>query len=223
MNENVYITVNGVPMTKKEFLKYKKQKEESKMTKKQLKAKKKKKKKEYNDITVLEKQVPAIMKSLKVMKSLTAYYDNGYRQWGTVHRTIMGLDEIGTPFVRYNASVKQMEKTLSSINEISHANEKAVFAYVRKLSYILDDIKNDILELIRGVGDSGVLEQFKDREVINGEGRRLGLKAIASKSLKAISDFESVINDLQGIADEGLDIMSIGGHFSTRAAKITRQ
>lgn len=99
------------------------------------------------------------------MKSLTAYYENGYKQWGTVHKTIIGLKEIKAPFLKYNDSVRSMSSTLASIDEISRANEKAVFAFVRKLSYQLDDIKNNIMELFRGVRDSGVIEHFGDREL----------------------------------------------------------
>ena len=127
------------------------------------------------------------------MKSLTAYYDNAYRQWGTIANNILQHGRIQPYFVKYRCKIREINETLSSLETASKRNSKMVFHYMEKLSYQLDDIRDIINNLCFGISKSGVMEQYKDHECINGCDRRLGLKIIMSRSWGAIKDLNKLI------------------------------
>ena len=189
------IVVNGIRMPMSEY-------------RKRIKAKKnvntKKVKKELTDINLLPNEIKYMMRNVRLLKSLSAYYNNGYRQWG---RIVISQKEISSQFVKFNAKQAEIERTINEIKEISKHNEKAVYAFVRKLSYQLDDIKEIMTALCKAVGYSGVISRFIDHECINGEGRRLGLRTLMSRSYKAVVELEKIIRRCQNISDNGIDAL----------------
>jgi len=221
--DETYIVVDGVKMTKKEYIKYKKQKNkeiQSKLSqKKQRELRKKKreaKKKRVTEITILPSTIKAIVKNAGPIKSLAAYYDNAYRQWGTIANLILELPEIRTPFVLFRADAYDIVKLIVEIAEIGKGNEKAIFAYIEKLSWKLDNTRTKMKHLYNGVVASGVLRQFDDKECINGEGRRLGLRILMTRTFKSLDTIEAAINQLREIAQNGLDV------FEYRTDKLER-
>lgn len=192
------IVVNGIRMPMSEY-------------RKRIKAKKnvntKKVKKELTDINLLPNEIKYMMRNVRLLKSLSAYYNNGYRQWGRIAKLVISQKEISSPFVKFNAKQAEIERTINEIKEISKHNEKAVYAFVRKLSYQLDDIKEIMVELCKGVGYSGIISRFIDHECINGEGRRLGLRTLMSRSYKAVVELEKIIRRCQNISDNGIDAL----------------
>lgn len=208
-----YMVVNGQKMTVKEYRKYKKEKDkeiQSKLSKKKQreirKAEREAKKKRQTEITILPPIIKSIVKNAGPIKSLAAYYDNAYRQWGTIANMVLGLPEIKSPFVLFRIDAYDIVNLIEEISTIAKGNEKAVFAYVKKLAWKLDNTRNKMKILYSGVISSGVLEQFKDKECINGEGRRLGLRVLMTKTFKSIDAIEAAINELNRIADEGLNV-----------------
>ena len=212
------ITVNGVTMTATEYRKQLKAKQ-AMSDKKQ--PKKRKTKKRETEITILPTEIKTMLKCAKVMKSLSAYYDHGYRQWGTICRTIINLKEIRPHFVLYRSKATEVEQTINEIADIAKRNQKAVFAFVRKLSWQLEDTKDHMQKLYKGATSSGVIEAFGNHEAINGEGKRLGLRILMNRTFKAVQDLENVVKRLQTIADNGVDITDIQDHLSTRAVKVS--
>ena len=210
------ITVNGVTMTATEYRKQLKAKQ-AMSDKKQ--PKKRKTKKRETEITILPTEIKTMLKCAKVMKSLSAYYDHGYRQWGIICRDIINLKEIRPHFVLYRSKATEVEQTINDIADIAKRNQKAVFAFVRKLSWQLEDTKEHMQKLYKGVTSSGVIEAFGNHEAINGEGRRLGLRILMIRTFKAVQDLENVIKKLQTIADTGVDVFDIHSHLSSRAVK----
>lgn len=192
-----YVIVNGVKMSMADFKKLVKEKKS--------KTKAKKQKKVLTDINLLPSDIKEMMKKVKLIKSLSAYYDNGYRQWGTIAKRIINLDGIRKPFVLYRAKVREMQQTMNDIAEIAKNDEKAVYQYVRKLSYQLDDIRTQIDLLFKGVSESGIIYCYKDHECINGSGRRLGLQTLMSRSLGATIELNDIIKRCQKISDKGVD------------------
>lgn len=192
------IVVNGIRMPMSEY-------------RKRIKAKKnvntKKVKKELTDINLLPNEIKYMMRNVRLLKSLSAYYNNGYRQWGRIAKLVISQKEISSQFVKFNAKQAEIERTINEIKEISKHNEKAVYAFVRKLSYQLDDIKEIMVELSKAVGYSGVISRFIDHECINGEGRRLGLRTLMSRSYKAVVELEKIIRRCQNISDNGIDAL----------------
>jgi hypothetical protein len=206
-----YIVVSGVKMTKKEYLKYKKEKNAeifSKLSKKKqreiTKAKREAKKKRETEITILPGIIKDIVKNAGPIKSLAAYYDNAYRQWGTIATTILSLPEIKAYFVLFRADAHELTKVIEEITTIAKGNEKAVFSYIQKLSWILDNARGKMKSLYSGVVASGVLDQFKDKECINGEGRRLGLRILMNRTFKSLDALENAVKELSRIASGGL-------------------
>ena len=192
------IVVNGIRIPMSEY-------------RKRIKAKKnvntKKVKKELTDINILPNEIKYMMRNVRLLKSLSAYYNNGYRQWGRIAKLVISQKEISSQFVKFNAKQAEIERTINEIKEISKHNEKAVYAFVRKLSYQLDDIKEIMVELTKAVGYSGVISRFIDHECINGEGRRLGLRTLMSRSYKAVVELEKIIRRCQNISDNGIDAL----------------
>lgn len=195
-----YIYINGVRMNYAEY-------------KKQLKAKEKAKKdeKKAKQAQALIRQLPpyidSMIKHIKVLKSLAAYYDNGYRQWGAIARDIINNPFIKSSFLKYRMRTREMNAILEDIRKIGGKNEKNVFQYIEKLSYKIDDMRTEIYSLTRGVNDSRVCEFHKDKECINGNGRRLGLQVLMFKALHSMSKIDELIKELNQIASDGLDAM----------------
>ena len=123
---NQYIEVNGVKMLAKA---YKKQKRA------ELGITPKKRKKVVTDIQLIDSDVKAMLRNVRLIKSLSAYYDNAYRQWGRIAKDIISYEPINMPFSSYRIKVKEMNKTLKDIEKISSKNEKAVFQYSK---YIIE-------------------------------------------------------------------------------------
>ena len=218
-----YIIIGGKKMTMQEYRKYKKEKDaiiQSKLSKKKQreinKAKREAKKKRETEITVLPKLIKSMVKNAGPIKSLAAYYDNSYRQWGTVANLVLKLPEIDEPFRLFRVDAYQIVDAIKEISEVAKGNEKAVFHYVQKLSWKLDNIRTKMKLLYSGVVSSGVLEQFKDKECVNGEGRRLGLRILMTRTFKSLDTIEKAIAELNQIAKNGLDA------FEYRTDKLER-
>jgi hypothetical protein len=211
-----YIEINGVKMTEKEYKEFRKQKLAAK-TKKVKKPKRKPKDVNTKEISGVALQIEKMLKPLTTLKSFSAYYDHAYRQWGTIARDILNLREIRPHFVFYRVKVRELEVLLDDIQKMAKRNERAAYQYVEKMVWKLDDIKTDINNIAKGVNTSGVIQQFKNHECINGKGRRLGLETLMNRTIKAISEIEDVIGTLQKIADDGVDVMNEGAHMSPRA------
>lgn len=209
MNE-IFITVNGVGMTEKEYKEYR----SSKVTKTAKKSKAKKVKKE---ISALSFEISNMIKHLTILKSLSAYYDHAYRQWGTIANTIFGFKYISKPFTFYRVKVHELEKLMEEIEKMAKRNEKAAYQFVEKIAWKLDDIKKDINDIRNGVDKSGVSTQFASHEAINGKGRRLGLQTLMNRSFMAIAKIEQIIDELKKIVDNGVDVMNVGAHMSPRS------
>ena len=158
-----------------------------------------------------------MLKPLTTLKSFSSYYDHAYRMWGNIARDILNLKEIRPHFVFYRVKVRELEALLDDIQKMAKRNERAAYQYVEKMAWKLDDIKTDINNIAKGVNSSGVIQQFKNHECINGTGRRLGLETLMNRTIKAISEIEDVIGTLQKIADDGVDVMNEGAHMSPRA------
>ena len=100
------------------------------------KPKKKKAKKEENFI---ESEIKRIMQPITTLKSLSAYYDHAYRQWGKIGNEILENRYVRPHFVHYRVNVRELESLIDSITQ--YKNEKAVFQYIEKLIWKIEDIK----------------------------------------------------------------------------------
>ena len=200
------IIVNGKKMDLKEYKKSLK------------KVNKKRKSKKYTSVTILPSEIKVMMRNVRVLKSLVAYHEHGYRQWGTIANLLMGLREIKTPFNNVVINTKRAIRLIEKINKIAKENDKDVFQYVKKLSWKLDDVKNELDTLINGISSSGVISQFGNHECINGVGKRLGLRILTQRGYKAINELSVICNKLDDIEENGLDVFEY--HTNGKQIKI---
>ena len=187
------IIVNGVKMTMKEYNALRKEKAKNKS--------KRKAKKQLNEIQLLPDDIKTLMKSTKVFKSLVAYYKNGYKQWGNIHREVLKIDNMGGKFILVVSAIETTNKHITEICNLAKHSNKAVFGMIQDLSYKMTDLQSKLMNLHNVVTGSGIINSpFNIHEVINGKGRRLGLKILMYRTEDAIIAINTIIYKLQQLA-----------------------
>lgn len=187
------IIVNGVKMTIKEYNLLRKKKATNKS--------KRKPKKQLNEIQLLPDDIKTLMKSTKVFKSLVAYYTNGYKQWGNIHREVLKIDNMGGKFILVVSAIKTTNELIADICNVAKHSNKAVFGMIQDLSYKMADLQSKLMNLHSVVTGSGIINSpFNTHEVINGTNRRLGLKILMYRTEDAIIAINTIIYKLQQLA-----------------------
>ena len=190
---NNTIIVNGVKMTMKEYNALCREKTKNKN--------KRKAKKQLNEIQLLPDDIKTLMKSTKVFKSLVAYYKNGYKQWGNIHREVLKIDNMGGKFILVVSAIETTNKHITEICDLAKHSNKAVFGMIQDLSYKMTDLQSKLMNLHNVVTGSGIINSpFNIHEVINGKGRRLGLKILMYRTEDAIIAINTIIYKLQQLA-----------------------
>ena len=177
------------------------------------------KKKEPKQLSEVAKEIESMITPLTVLKSIYVYKNHAYRSWGNIAKDILELKEIRQPMVFYCVKYREAMELFEQIQKMAKRNEKDTYQFVEKLSWKLDDMKKDITELSMGVNNSGVCQQFKTHECINGKGRQLGLATVIKKCYKAMDDIEATIKRLKEIAEDGIDIMAYEHHMGFKERK----
>ena len=166
---------------------------------------KRKAKKQLNEIQLLPDDIKTLMKSTKVFKSLVAYYKNGYKQWGNIHREVLKIDNMGGKFILVVSAIETTNKHITEICDLAKHSNKAVFGMIQDLSYKMTDLQSKLMDLHNVVTGSGIINSpFNTHEVINGKDRRLGLKILMYRTEDAIIAINTIIvnevkNDYKGI------------------------
>lgn len=187
------IIVNGVKMTMKEYNALRKEKAKNKS--------KRKAKKQLNEIQLLSDDIKTLMKSTKVFKSLVAYYKNGYKQWGNIHREVLKIDNMGGKFILVVSAIETTNKHITEICDLAKHSNKAVFGMIQDLSYKMTNLQSKLMNLHKVVNGSDIINSpFNTHEVINGKGRRLGLKILMYRTEDAIIAINTIIYKLQQLA-----------------------
>lgn len=187
------IIVNGVKMTMKEYNVFRREKVKNKN--------KRKAKKQLNEIQLLPDDIKTLMKSTKVFKSLVAYYKNGYKQWGNIHREVLKIDNMGGKFILVVSAIETTNKHITEICNLAKHSNKAVFGMIQDLSYKMADLQSKLMNLHNVVTGSGIIHSpFNTHEVINGTNRRLGLKILMYRTEDAIIAINTIIYKLQQLA-----------------------
>ena len=190
---NNTIIVNGVKMTMKEYNALRREKAKNKN--------KRKAKKQLNEIQLLPNDIKTLMKSTKVFKSLVAYYKNGYKQWGNIHREVLKIDNMGGKFILVVSAIETTNKHITEICDLAKHSNKAVFGMIQDLSYKMTDLQSKLMDLHNVVNGSGIINSpFNTHEVINGKDRRLGLKILMYRTEDAIIAINTIIYKLQQLA-----------------------
>lgn len=163
-----------------------------------------------NEIRLLPADIKALMKNVKVLKSITAYYRHGYKQWGIIARDIINMPQIASPFLNVILRTKDVNDKIAEIEKICKKGDKAVFQFIERMTFQLDDLNKQLDQLLWGITKSGVLSStMQTHECIVGskDGKRLGLKTLVERGDKAISEIGRIINKLDEIAKRGVNPM----------------
>lgn len=206
----IYITVNGVGMTKDEYKAYRASKDNA-SNKKKVKAKK-----QVKEISAVALEIENMLKQMGTLKSVQVYKNHAYRSWGTIANEILAYHRIRKPMAEFCVRFGELNCLLEEIQKMARRNEKAAYQYVDKMAWKLDDMKTNITQMMKAVNESDVCKRFKNHEAINGRGRQLGLATIVEKCYGTISKIEETIKELKRIADEGTDPFAVGDHMSAR-------
>ena len=156
-NMDSMVVVNGVSMSLSAY-------------KKQLRASgkiqpKKRVKKQPTDIQLSSKDIVTLVNGVRLLKSFKAYRDNGYRQWGCKCREILNMRGIKEPFLQLTCKYWEIRELVNKIEEIGcKCNEKAVFDYMEKLGYKLDDMITILLNLSKAISEHQICYRFKDEK-----------------------------------------------------------
>lgn len=213
-----YIISNGERMTVKEWKERIIAKQKTRRGKKRfIDLKPKKTEKKEKEISLIASEIEKMLKPMITLKSVQVYKNHAYRSWGTIANEILAHKGISKPMAEYCVRLGELNKLIEDIQEMAKKNEKAAYQYIEKMVWKLDDMKQDILNIIKGVENSGVCERFKDHEAIYGEGRQLGLRTVVMKSLNTIGELEGVIARLKEIADNGVDPFKYGEHMTAKS------
>lgn len=212
-----YVISNGERITVKEWKERIIAKQKTRRGKKRfLDLKPKKTEKKEKEISLIASEIEKMLKPMITLKSVQVYKNHAYRSWGTIANEILAHKGISKPMAEYCVRLGELNKLIEDIQEMSKKNEKAAYQYVEKIAWKLEDMKQNIIEIIKGAETSGVCERFKGHEAIYGKGRQLGLQTVIRKCLKTISEVEDVIGTLQKIADEGVDPFKYGEHMTPK-------
>lgn len=201
---NQVIEIDGVKMTMAQYKAYKAKKtKEAKI-------------KERNNkiIPYLPKFIEHSVKSIKLLKTIHSYYRNAYRQWGIIGRDIIEHPCLNHSFVMYVAKYNDIVKNIAAIEKIGKRNDKDIYQYIEKLAYNVDDLKSIIDNLSNGIIESRLLDNLslKDKEAINGNGRRLGLQTICCRVYDCTSKMNEAIKKLESLVNDGTDVMDYDPH-----------
>lgn len=191
------IMVNGVEISLKDY-KSNKAKANQKNGRKA-----KKRAKRITEVTLIHEQINELMAKVRVLKSLEAFYHNGYKQWGNVFNDIMEIKEIKSPYVRLNMQSRKAKELIEEINHLSKHNSKNVYDVVRRLAWQMEDVQTALRKLYEGIVASEIIySHFQNYECINGKERRLGLKTLMIKSSDAIREISHIVKELNNIAEQ---------------------
>lgn len=194
-SNETYVVVNGVSMTIKEWRQYKREKN----------GKPKKRTPKVTTYSLITDETTAMMKSVAVLKSIVAYNENAYKQWGTIANTILEAKHIRKPFTGVVSLTKDCIELYDKITNLAKKKDRDVFQFVEKLGWKFDDLRTELEKLTDGIRESDVLRQFNTHECVNGTGRRLGLRVLTRRSYKATDDLLKICKRLDEIVSKGVD------------------
>lgn len=217
--ENEYIIVNGEKMTIKQWKEQVAAKQKERRGKKRFLdlSKPKKAERKVKEIGIIAEEIEKMIKPMTALKSVQVFRNHAYRSWGTIANEILSHKGIRKPMAEYCVKYGELNSLLNDIQEMAKNNEKSAYQYVEKMVWKLDDMKHNIIDIIKATETSGVCERFKDHEAIYGKGRQLGLQTVVTKALKTIGELENTMKNLQKIADNGTNPFNYGDHMSIKA------
>lgn len=160
-------------------------------------------------IPILSQRVETLKKGFKLAKSLVAYYRNGYKQWGTIHTEIVTNPYLESPFIQFIAANNDAEKVFKAIQLIAKKNDKDIYGYIEKFAYKVDDMMSGINAISDGAINAEIFSNpyYVGKEVVYGNGRRLGLKELVSRTCSNLAIMQKAMQEMLAMVNDGTDVM----------------
>lgn len=202
---NMLIKIGNKTITYAEYIKQKR-------ANTRLKKKNKRRRKVVSDLQILSSEIDKMVKSVKIIKSLAAYYDNSYKQWGVIAKEITNNAFYSKHFVHFRVLVREISNNLTEISALAKERTNDVYQFVEKLFYQIDELKETLILLRNGINESRICEFYNGKEAIEGskDGKRLGLITLLIRSLKAIDQMEDISKHLEDVSANGADVSTYG-------------
>lgn len=106
-----------------------------------------------------------------------------------------------TKLILVVSAIETTNKHITEICDLAKHSNKAVFGMIQDLSYKMTDLQSKLMNLHKVVNGSDIINSpFNTHEVINGKGRRLGLKILMYRTEDAIIAINTIIYKLQQLA-----------------------
>ena len=187
--DEIYITINGVPMTKKQYLAYKKQKERETADKKgedpnKIKKPPKKPQETIGEGQASPKALAANVKKLIYSKELRTIFvfvwhgDVSFKkeQVNRIHGLYQGLNKGTDPLNKFNIIYRDIEQRVNDIETWGRKNEHAVYNKVFEIAYLLEDLNNILVTLCKNtitLKQQGKFDDIIDIKTIDPETKEI--------------------------------------------------
>lgn len=204
-------------MTKKQYEAYKKEMD----AKHGIVKKPRKRRKKATEINLLAPLVKKVLRTTNIVGSLINFIDNGKKEFGGKFEYIVRTHNFtAVRFSVLRLRIRELNAKTAEVNHFASKNESETYQYIEKLSYILDDVRDEFAKCIKAIEDSGVLIDFKNETCIKCTGKRLGLAEIVRRSGRAIPAMIRMFDELQNISlQNGDDIFAYDPYTLRRTNK----
>ena len=177
------------------------------------KKKRKKKATRVTSISIMKEAVDDVVKAFEISKSLEAIDKHGYRQWGTIYNEIMVCGSLRDKFDSFTVRCARIREMLAEIEKYAKDDARShsgIFDKAEQLTYLYDDLKAAMCDLIHEIHSTDVLNRYKGTKPIEENGRRLGLRELTHR-FNTASDkyafkwFDSSLKQMLELAKKGKD------------------
>lgn len=174
----------------------------------------KKNEKRSCDLKSLSEVIKRVIKTSAPIYSLSAYWDNGYQQWGTKVREFVFQNRYIRPsFVKFRCDVRDLTNITKELDVLCNKRDKDAFQFAEKLCYKLMDISDDLKNLNKAIYDSNICNLFPNEKFIFETGRRLGLRELAVRACSATYQMEDLIKEIEGYKEDAYGDIEYDPYF----------
>ena len=161
--------------------------------------------------SVLE-HIESTRKSVRCLKTIWSFYENGYRQWGTIFNQMLEFyPKLNGALVRYHSKYNEILDTQTELEKMIKRNKcnKSFFGLARTFGYQMFSLVDIISELSDAICKERITDSplYSDHEMIVGakDGRRKGLIHIVSNTFSMVSTTTKNLVELSKMLDEAYD------------------
>ena len=149
------------------------------------------------------KEIKKTMKSVRNLKTICAFHDNGPVQWSRMYKEMVEIfPEINSALIKYHKNYNEVLATVEKLEHLIKSNktDKSFFGIAENFGCQMWELLDTVSEVSDAISKSGILNMptFAGKEIIesSSDGRRPGLKHIMRHTFSTISTTEKNIINL---------------------------